>query len=247
MGLFLGWNAVLTRGAMMAVELCHPDTRQPDPARAAARTTVAGGSVPSEMLECVWRSNGMTTSLANAGGSAMMDAMSDAQSQTPENPDHDTQPIEERVNNRSQKPSSQAFKEFMGAHWAPPSTSIPVPDAVAPHAAARRRALSGRFPGERLGPARERAAHLLQRTTGELGLEEGLDHVLGVLLGLGQVDVLERVVDGGAKCADDGRHVAGGGRFGDADGVGDEQPNQRGGNRRGQYAYDAYEAEAEPN
>ena len=61
----------------------------------------------------------------------MMDAMSDAQSQTPETPDHDTQPIEDRVNNRSQKPTSQAFKEFMGSNWAPAETPLVMPDVAA--------------------------------------------------------------------------------------------------------------------
>lgn len=72
------------------------------------------------------------------------------------------QPLEERVNNRSQRPSSQAFKDFMGSQWAPSTQATsPGPDAVAPYAATRRRALSDRFPGERLvipaGPLKVRS------------------------------------------------------------------------------------------
>lgn len=91
----------------------------------------------------------------------MMDAMSDAQSQTPETPDHDPQPLEDRVNNRSQKPTSQAFKEFMGSNWAPASTPLVMPDSSAPFAAKRRAALSAQYPGERLvipaGPLKVRS------------------------------------------------------------------------------------------
>jgi Xaa-Pro aminopeptidase len=91
----------------------------------------------------------------------MMDAMSDAQSQTPETPDHDTQPIEDRVNNRSQKPTSQAFKEFMGSNWAPAETPLVVPDTSAPFAAKRRAALSAQYQGERIvvpaGPLKVRS------------------------------------------------------------------------------------------
>jgi Xaa-Pro aminopeptidase len=91
----------------------------------------------------------------------MMDAMSDAQSQTPETPDHDTQPIEDRVNNRSQKPTSQAFKEFMGSNWAPAETPLVMPDASAPFAAKRRANLSAQYQGERIvvpaGPQKVRS------------------------------------------------------------------------------------------
>lgn len=60
------------------------------------------------------------------------------------------QPLEERVDNRSQRPSSEAFRTFMGSQWAPASTELPGPDASAEHAARRRAAVSARFPGERL-------------------------------------------------------------------------------------------------
>ena len=72
-----------------------------------------------------------------------------------------SQPLEERVNNRSQRPSSDAFKAFMASQWAPADTTLPPRDAVAEHAARRRRAISERFPGERLiipaGPLKVRS------------------------------------------------------------------------------------------
>lgn len=80
----------------------------------------------------------------------MMDVMSDAQSQTPETPDHDAQPVEDRVDNRSQKPTSDAFKRFMGSNWAPAEAPLVMPDASSPYAARRRKALSAEFAGERL-------------------------------------------------------------------------------------------------
>ncbi len=71
------------------------------------------------------------------------------------------QPLEDRVNNRSQRPSSDAFRTFMAANWAPSATGLPARDAVADHAAHRRRAISAQFPGERLvipaGPLKVRS------------------------------------------------------------------------------------------
>lgn len=71
------------------------------------------------------------------------------------------QPLEERVNNRSQRPSSAAFKTFMASSWAPDTAELPGPDEVAPYAAKRRAAISARFPGERLvipaGPLKVRS------------------------------------------------------------------------------------------
>jgi len=72
-----------------------------------------------------------------------------------------SQPLEERVNNRSQRPSSDAFKAFMASNWAPSREQLPELDAVAGHAAARRRAISELFKGERLvipaGPLKVRS------------------------------------------------------------------------------------------
>jgi Xaa-Pro aminopeptidase len=53
-----------------------------------------------------------------------------------------SQPLEERVNNRSQRPSSDAFKAFMASNWAPTGQQLPARDAVADYAAARRKAIS---------------------------------------------------------------------------------------------------------
>ncbi|GAA1049622.1 aminopeptidase P family protein [Arthrobacter russicus] len=65
-----------------------------------------------------------------------------------ENPEN--QPIEERVNNRSLRPDSAAFRSFMSANWAPSGQDLPSQAAVAEFAAQRRKALSEQFPGERL-------------------------------------------------------------------------------------------------
>ncbi|WP_431709723.1 aminopeptidase P family protein [Glutamicibacter uratoxydans] len=71
------------------------------------------------------------------------------------------QPIEDRVNNRSQRPTSRAFQEFMASSWAPDTSDLPEADAAASYAATRRAALSARFPGERLvipaGPLKVRS------------------------------------------------------------------------------------------
>ncbi|OMH29005.1 Xaa-Pro aminopeptidase [Tersicoccus phoenicis] len=71
------------------------------------------------------------------------------------------QPLQDRVNNRSQRPESKAFKEFMAGQWAPADTATPERDAVAPFAAERRRRISAAFPGERLvlpaGPLKVRS------------------------------------------------------------------------------------------
>lgn len=71
------------------------------------------------------------------------------------------QPLEERVNNRSQPPKSQAFTEFMASQWKAADTELPARARVADFAAARRRAISLKFPGERLvipaGPLKVRS------------------------------------------------------------------------------------------
>ncbi|NLF06032.1 MAG: aminopeptidase P family protein [Actinomycetales bacterium] len=61
-----------------------------------------------------------------------------------------TQPLEERGSNRSQRPDSAAFREFITSGWGerPPSSALPGP--FAPFTAARREKLSALFPGERL-------------------------------------------------------------------------------------------------
>ena len=60
------------------------------------------------------------------------------------------QPLEERVNNRSHRPDSDAFRAFMASNWAPAPTGLPDRAEVADHAARRRRAVSEQFKAERL-------------------------------------------------------------------------------------------------
>ncbi|WP_237762526.1 aminopeptidase P family protein [Arthrobacter sp. ERGS1:01] len=77
-------------------------------------------------------------------------------------PDPSTQqPLEERVNNRSHRPDSDAFRAFMAANWAPSTAELPARADVADHAARRRRAISEQFKGERLvipaGPLKVRS------------------------------------------------------------------------------------------
>lgn len=78
--------------------------------------------------------------------------------QTPENSE---QPIEDRVNNRSLRPDSDAFRSFMSANWAQSNQELPAQAAVAEHAAGRRKAISEQFKGERLvipaGPLKVRS------------------------------------------------------------------------------------------
>lgn len=71
------------------------------------------------------------------------------------------QPLEERVNNRSLRPDSDAFRAFMSSQWAPADQELPAEAEVATYAARRRRSISDRFPGERLvlpaGPLKVRS------------------------------------------------------------------------------------------
>lgn len=60
------------------------------------------------------------------------------------------QPLGDRVNNRSQRPSSAAFREFIAANWADESAALPPRNDSASFAAARRTAVAGTFAGERL-------------------------------------------------------------------------------------------------
>jgi len=59
-------------------------------------------------------------------------------------------PLEDRVENRSHRPSSDAFKKFMGSNWQQPQQIDYQPDASASYAAQRRLALSRQFPTDRL-------------------------------------------------------------------------------------------------
>ena len=69
--------------------------------------------------------------------------MSETQDKTP-------QALEARGSNRSQRPTSAAFKAFIADGWAPRPETRPGPSPVADHTRRRRAAASARFPGERL-------------------------------------------------------------------------------------------------
>lgn len=73
---------------------------------------------------------------------------------TEDNAQHSTpereQPLEERSENRSQRPNSQAFRDFIAANWGPRPDGLPARLPSADFAAQRRAALSKLFPGERL-------------------------------------------------------------------------------------------------
>ncbi|GAA4417086.1 aminopeptidase P family protein [Georgenia halophila] len=69
---------------------------------------------------------------------------------TDSQPTTTSQPLSERVNNRSQRPSSQAFREFIADGWATRKEGLPERSPAADYAAARRAAVGGLFPGERL-------------------------------------------------------------------------------------------------
>lgn len=60
------------------------------------------------------------------------------------------QPLAERVNNRSRKPTSQAFREFMGQHWGPRPATLPERAPVADFLAARHQKAGEPFRGARL-------------------------------------------------------------------------------------------------
>ncbi|WP_066464326.1 aminopeptidase P family protein [Sanguibacter suarezii] len=62
----------------------------------------------------------------------------------------DAQPLADRGENRSQRPSSPAFRDFITSSWAPRAASTVVPSPAAEYTAARRAALSDAFPGDRL-------------------------------------------------------------------------------------------------
>ncbi|MDO5494590.1 MAG: aminopeptidase P family protein [bacterium] len=60
------------------------------------------------------------------------------------------QPLEDRGSNRSQRPSSQAFREFIGSNWGPRPEGLPERMESADSAAIHRAAIGAKFPGERL-------------------------------------------------------------------------------------------------
>lgn len=72
----------------------------------------------------------------------------------------EAQRLAERGSNRSQRPTSQAFRDFIAGGWGP-RPAPPERLAAAPWAAARRERISERFPGDRLvlpaGPLKVRS------------------------------------------------------------------------------------------
>lgn len=62
----------------------------------------------------------------------------------------DEQPLEERGANRSQRPSSARFLEFVTSGWGERPASTATRGPAADHTVARRSALSAKFPGDRL-------------------------------------------------------------------------------------------------
>ncbi|WP_127571374.1 aminopeptidase P family protein [Georgenia faecalis] len=61
-----------------------------------------------------------------------------------------TQPLTERGDNRSQRPSSDAFRAFIAGGWGPRTGALPARRPSAEPAARRRAAIGALFPGERL-------------------------------------------------------------------------------------------------
>ena len=119
-----------------------------------------------------------------------------------------SQPLEERVNNRSQRPSSDAFKAFMASNWAPSTKELPARDTVASYAATRRRTISDQLNGERLvipaGPLKVRSNDCDYRFRPHSAFAHltglGLDHEPDAVL------ILEPVGEG--KGDDGGHHHA---------------------------------------
>ncbi len=118
------------------------------------------------------------------------------------------QALSDRNDNRSQRPDSEAFKAFMAGNWAPAPGELPAASPVAPHAARRRRAISDRFPGERIvvpaGPFKVRSNDTDYRYRPHSGFAHltglGLDHEPDAVL------VLEPVEQGTGD--DGGNHTA---------------------------------------
>ena len=75
--------------------------------------------------------------------------MTASETDTPSGPSHE-QALEDRGSNRSQRPSSAAFRDFITSGWAPRDAASTEAGAFAPYTVARRDALSAKFPGQRL-------------------------------------------------------------------------------------------------
>mgnify|MGYP001827583937 CR=1 FL=1 len=64
--------------------------------------------------------------------------------------DQGAEPVGERGDSRSQRPTSEAFRSFVASGWAPAESPPRHLDPSAPFAAARRQRIGEEFPGERL-------------------------------------------------------------------------------------------------
>ena len=69
---------------------------------------------------------------------------------TPDTPEATGQALEDRGENRSQRPSSAAFRDFITSGWGPRVDLGVVPSAASAYTVARREAVSAAFPGERV-------------------------------------------------------------------------------------------------
>ena len=129
--------------------------------------------------------------------------MTSSDHQHPEDGLSEGQKLGDRVNNRSQRPTSAAFKDFMASHWAPAAPASHPRDGVAAFAASRRRSVSERFPGERLvipaGPLKVRSNDTDYRFRPHSAFAHltglGVDHEPGAVLVMEPVDEEEGVAD----------------------------------------------------
>src|SRR5690625_7798577 len=83
------------------------------------------------------------------GGRPATDSTSDDAPGTDQAPGTE-QKLAERGSNRSQRPTSRAFREFIATGWAERVDELPAREPVADYTPARREALSALFEGERL-------------------------------------------------------------------------------------------------
>ncbi len=73
---------------------------------------------------------------------------SDHSAEPTTSPASPNQPLEQRGGNRSQRPTSEAFKAFIAGGWAARRATSPQPTPAADYTPARRAAVSSAFPGE---------------------------------------------------------------------------------------------------
>lgn len=110
--------------------------------------------------------------------------------------DGENQDLQDRVNNRSQRPTSAAFKDFMASHWEPAAPASHSRDEVAAYADERRRRVSEHFRGERLvipaGPLKVRSNDTDYRFRPHSAFAHltglGVDHEPGAVLVMEPID-----------------------------------------------------------